>query len=274
MIRLDMSEFMERHTVSKLIGSPPGYVGYDEESQLTDGIRRKPYSLVLFDEVEKAHPDVFNLMLQILEDGHLTDSKGRKVSFKNSLIIMTSNVGAKVIEKTVTGGGGIGFSGMDEDDEETSSYKRLKQNVTEELKNFFRPEFLNRLDEVIVFRALSKLEVGEIAELEFRKTFTRCKEKGVTLSLTERFKKKVVEDGFNPVYGARPLRRAIMRLLEDELADSFLGQPTSEDECVLVDLDEEGKVLVLRGQLPQDNDDDGGDDVPQVADEVKEPMAA
>jgi ATP-dependent Clp protease ATP-binding subunit ClpC len=276
MIRLDMSEFMERHTVSKLIGSPPGYVGYDEESQLTDGIRRKPYSLVLFDEVEKAHPDVFNLMLQVLEDGHLTDSKGRKVSFKNALIIMTSNVGAKVIEKTVTGGGNIGFSGMDEDDELVGSYKRLKENVTEELKNFFRPEFLNRLDEVIVFKALSKPEVSEIAELEFRKTFMRCKEKGVTLSLTERFKKKVVDEGYNPVYGARPLRRAIMRLLEDELSESFLAQPTTEDECVLVDLEtteegEEGKVVVLRGQLPQE---DEGNDSSEVAEEQKEPMAA
>jgi len=274
MIRLDMSEFMERHTVSKLIGSPPGYVGYDEDSQLTDGIRRKPYSLVLFDEVEKAHPDVFNLMLQILEDGHLTDSKGRKVSFKNSLIIMTSNVGAKVVEKSVTGGGGIGFSGMDDEDEDTSSYKRMKQNVTEELKNFFRPEFLNRLDEVIVFRSLTKDEVGQIAELEFRKVFERCKERGVTMSLTERFKKKVVEEGFNPVYGARPLRRAITRLLEDELSESFLGQATSEDECVLVDIDEEEKVLVLRGQLPQDGEDGEDGDASQVSDEVKEPMAA
>merc|ERR1719230_1794294 len=135
MVRLDMSEFMERHTVSKLIGSPPGYVGYDEESQLTDSIRRKPYSLVLFDEVEKAHPDVFNLMLQILDDGHLTDSKGRRVSFKNALIIMTSNVGSKVIEKGVSGAGGLGFSGMDEDPEaETASYKRLKSMVFDELK--------------------------------------------------------------------------------------------------------------------------------------------
>merc|ERR1712139_755812 len=146
MIRLDMSEYMERHTVSKLIGSPPGYVGYDEESQLTDGIRRKPYSLVLFDEVEKAHPDIFNLMLQILEDGRLTDSKGRLVSFRNALIIMTSNVGAKAIEKSLLGGGDIGF-GLDDGDAGKTSYQRLKTLVSDELKNSFRPEFLNRLDE-------------------------------------------------------------------------------------------------------------------------------
>merc|ERR1712060_86652 len=173
MIRLDMSEFMERHTVSKLIGSPPGYVGYDEESQLTDSIRRKPYSLVLFDEVEKAHPDVFNLMLQILEDGRLTDSKGRVVSFKNALIIMTSNIGAKAIEKGI-GGSDIGFSGFGDDfDGEQSSYKKLKSIVHDELKNFFKPEFLNRLDEIICFNSLTKPEVQEIAELEFRKTIGR-----------------------------------------------------------------------------------------------------
>jgi len=248
MIRLDMSEFMERHTVSKLIGSPPGYVGYDEESQLTDGIRRKPYSLVLFDEVEKAHPDVFNLLLQILEDGRLTDSKGRVVSFKNALIIMTSNVGAKAIEKGVAGGGSIGFSGMDEDDPETRSYQKLKTLVFDELKNFFKPEFLNRLDEVIVFRSLTKPEVAQIAELEFAKTLGRTKEKGLTMSLTDKFKQKVVDEGFNPVYGARPLRRAIMRLLEDELAESFLKEPIVEGEHAIVDVDDDGNVVVIRGQ--------------------------
>jgi len=245
MIRLDMSEFMEKHTVSKLIGSPPGYVGYDEESQLTDGVRRRPYTLVLFDEVEKAHPDVFNLLLQVLEDGRLTDSKGRTVSFKNTLIIMTSNCGAKEIEKELLGGGNLGFSGTD-DDTGKSNYQRLKGLVHEQLKGFFRPEFINRLDEVIVFKSLTKPEVSEIAELEFRKTFKRCQEKGVTLSLTDRFKKKVVDEGFNPIYGARPLRRAVMRLLEDSLAESFLNQTPLENECVICDLDKEGKVVVLR----------------------------
>ncbi|CAK9023815.1 Chaperone protein ClpC1 [Durusdinium trenchii] len=266
MIRLDMSEFMERHTVSKLIGSPPGYVGYDEESQLTDGIRRKPYSLVLFDEVEKAHPDVFNLMLQILEDGRLTDSKGRVVSFKNALIIMTSNVGAKAIEKGIQGGGGIGFSGLEDgDDAETSSYKRLKTLVFDELKNFFKPEFLNRLDEVIVFRSLTKPEVSQIAELEFKKTFGRTKERGIHLRMTDKFKQKVVDEGFNPTYGARPLRRAIMRLVEDELAESFLKEPTREGEHILMDVNADGNVMILRDQpAPEGEADGNGEEVKVV----------
>jgi len=216
MIRLDMSEFMERHTVSKLIGSPPGYVGYDEESQLTDGIRRRPYSLVLFDEVEKAHPDVFNLMLQVLEDGRLTDSKGRVCSFKNALIIMTSNVGAKQIEKGIQGGGGIGFAGMeDANSAEESSYKRLKTMVHDELKNFYKPEFLNRLDEIIVFKSLTKPEIAQIAELEFKKTFGRTTERGITLSMTDKFK-----------------------------------DPTKEGEHIRLDVDGGGDVLVLRRQPP------------------------
>jgi len=272
MIRLDMSEFMERHTVSKLIGSPPGYVGYDEESQLTDGVRRRPYSLVLFDEVEKAHPDVFNLCLQILEDGRLTDSKGRTVSFKNTLIIMTSNVGAKAIEKGLLGGGGLGFSGL-EDDVDTSNYQRLKTVVHDELKNFFRPEFLNRLDEIIVFKSLNKQEVAQIAELEFRKVFKLCVEKGIKLSLTDRFKKKVVDEGFNPVYGARPLRRAITRLLEDKLAESFLEMQSTEGEGVIVDLDKDEQVLVLRQQL-SDSTEEEATQSEAVEEKVAEPTAA
>mmetsp|Transcript_12057 Transcript_12057/g.32556 ORF Transcript_12057/g.32556 Transcript_12057/m.32556 type:complete len:1068 (-) Transcript_12057:70-3273(-) len=249
LIRLDMSEFMERHTMSKLIGSPPGYVGYGEESQLTDRIRKKPYSLVLFDEVEKAHPDVFNLMLQVLEDGILTDSKGRTVSFKNALIIMTSNVGSKVIERGLTGSG-LGFSGMDEGGgEESSSYARLKESVHDELKNFFRPEFLNRLDETIVFRSLTKPEVAEIAELEFKKTLERCADLAVTISMTDAFKRKVVDEGFDPVYGARPLRRAITRMLEDLLAESFLTSPAAEGEHIVVDVNHAGEAFVLRQQL-------------------------
>lgn len=249
MIRLDMSEFMEKHTVAKLIGSPPGYVGYDEESQLTDPVRRKPYSLVLFDEVEKAHPDVFNLMLQVLEDGHLTDSKGRIVSFKNTLIILTSNCGAKEIEKTLIGQG-LGFD-AGADDPNVSMYQRLKSKVHDQLKGFFRPEFLNRLDEIIVFKSLNKQEVREIAELEFRKTFKRCQERGITLSLTDRFKTKVVDEGYDPVYGARPLRRAIMRLLDDKLAEAFLYEPTVEGECIICDIDEENEVVVLRQRLTE-----------------------
>ena len=194
MIRLDMSEFMERHTVSKLIGSPPGYVGFNEGGQLTEAVRRRPYTVVLFDEIEKAHPDVFNLLLQLLEDGRLTDSKGRTVDFKNTLIIMTSNIGSKVIEK---GGGGLGFEFSGENQED-SQYNRIKSLVNEELKQYFRPEFLNRLDEIIVFRQLSRDEVKDIAEIMLKEVFLRIKEKGISLTVSEDFKERLVEEGYNP----------------------------------------------------------------------------
>ncbi|KAF8390733.1 hypothetical protein HHK36_025260 [Tetracentron sinense] len=242
MIRLDMSEFMERHTVSKLIGSPPGYVGYTEGGQLTEAVRRRPYTVVLFDEIEKAHPDVFNMMLQILEDGRLTDSKGRTVDFKNTLLIMTSNVGSSVIEK---GGRRIGFD-LDYD-EKDSSYNRIKSLVTEELKQYFRPEFLNRLDEMIVFRQLTKLEVKEIADIMLKEVFERLKKKEIELQVTERFTDRVVDEGYSPSYGARPLRRAIMRLLEDSMAEKMLGGEIKEGDSVIVDVDSEGNVTVLNG---------------------------
>ncbi|CAH2040518.1 unnamed protein product [Thlaspi arvense] len=242
MIRLDMSEFMERHTVSKLIGSPPGYVGYTEGGQLTEAVRRRPYTVVLFDEIEKAHPDVFNMMLQILEDGRLTDSKGRTVDFKNTLLIMTSNVGSSVIEK---GGRRIGFD-LDYD-EKDSSYNRIKSLVTEELKQYFRPEFLNRLDEMIVFRQLTKLEVKEIADIMLKEVFDRLKSKDIELQVTERFRDRVVEEGYNPSYGARPLRRAIMRLLEDSMAEKMLAREIKEGDSVIVDVDTDGNVTVLNG---------------------------
>ncbi|GMH15353.1 hypothetical protein Nepgr_017194 [Nepenthes gracilis] len=242
MIRLDMSEFMERHTVSKLIGSPPGYVGYTEGGQLTEAVRRRPYTVVLFDEIEKAHPDVFNMMLQILEDGRLTDSKGRTVDFKNTLLIMTSNVGSSVIEK---GGRRIGFD-LDYD-EKDSSYNRIKSLVTEELKQYFRPEFLNRLDEMIVFRQLTKQEVKEIADIMLKEVFERLKTKEIELQVTERFRDRVVEEGYNPSYGARPLRRAIMRLLEDSMAEKLLSREIKEGDSVIVDVDSDGNVVVLNG---------------------------
>ena len=213
MVRLDMSEYMERHTVAKLIGSPPGYVGYNEGGQLTEAVRRRPYTVVLFDEVEKAHPDVFNLLLQIFEDGRLTDSKGRTIDFKNTLLIMTSNIGSKVIEK---GGGGLGFELSE--DQSNSHYNRIKSLVNEELKQYFRPEFLNRLDEIIVFRQLTKDEVAQIAEIMLKEVFERISTKGIQLEVTDRFKTRLIDEGYNPSYGARPLRRAVMRLLEDSLA--------------------------------------------------------
>jgi ATP-dependent Clp protease ATP-binding subunit ClpC len=239
MIRLDMSEYMERHTVSKLIGSPPGYVGYNEGGQLTEAVRRRPYTVVLFDEIEKAHPDVFNLLLQILEDGRLTDSKGRTIDFKNTLLVMTSNIGSKVIEK---GGGGLGFEFSE--NQEDSHYNRIRSLVNEELKNYFRPEFLNRIDEIIVFRQLSIDEVKQIADLMLAEVFKRMAEKGITLTVTERFKELLVREGYNPSYGARPLRRAIMRLLEDSLAEEILTGKVREGAKVVVDVDDQGKVFV------------------------------
>jgi ATP-dependent Clp protease ATP-binding subunit ClpC len=241
---------MERHTVSKLIGSPPGYVGYSEGGQLTEAVRRRPYTVVLFDEIEKAHPDVFNLLLQILEDGRLTDAKGRTVDFKNTLLIMTSNIGSKVIEK---GGGGLGFE-FSGDSEADSQYNRIRSLVNEELKQYFRPEFLNRLDEIIVFRQLTKDEVKEIADLLLKEVFSRLLEKNITLEVTEKFKERLVEEGYNPSYGARPLRRAIMRLLEDSLAEEILTGKIQEGDTIVVDVNEDGQVMVLPGAnkaLPQ-----------------------
>ncbi len=240
MIRLDMSEFMERHTVSKLIGSPPGYVGFNEGGQLTEAVRRRPYTVVLFDEIEKAHPDVFNLLLQLLEEGRLTDSKGRTVDFKNTLIIMTSNIGSKVIEK---GGGGLGFEFSGENLEDTQ-YNRIKSLVNEELKQYFRPEFLNRLDEIIVFRQLSRNEVKDIAEIMLKEVFMRIKEKGISLTVSDDFKERLVEEGYNPSYGARPLRRAVMRLLEDSLAEEVLSGRIKDGDKAEVDIDESKKVIV------------------------------
>ena len=248
MIRLDMSEFMERHTVSKLIGSPPGYVGFNEGGQLTEAVRRRPYTFVLFDEIEKAHPDVFNLLLQLLEDGRLTDSKGRTVDFKNTLIIMTSNIGSKVIEK---GGGGLGFE-FGGGDVEENQYNRIRSLVNEELKQYFRPEFLNRLDEIIVFRQLNRDEVKLIADIMLREVFTRMQEKGISLSVTESFKERLVEEGYNPSYGARPLRRAVMRLLEDSLAEEFLSGRLKDGDAALVDVNEDKQVVIRQTTLPQE----------------------
>jgi len=239
-VRVDMSEYMESHTVSKLIGSPPGFVGYDEGGQLTEAVRRQPYSIVLFDEIEKAHPDVFNLMLQLLDDGRLTDAQGRTVSFKNTVIIMTSNIGSKVIEK---GGSGLGFDFSGDKDE--AQYNRIKELVNQELKNYFRPEFINRLDEIIVFRQLTKPEVRQIASILLKEISVRLKEqREITLGVTTAFEDKVIEEGFDPSYGARPLRRAIMRLLEDSLAEAILSGRVNDGDNALVDLDDNGKTIV------------------------------
>ncbi|KAM3111136.1 ATP-dependent Clp protease ATP-binding subunit [Phormidesmis sp. 146-33] len=240
MIRLDMSEFMESHTVSKLIGSPPGFVGYDEGGQLTEAVRRKPYTVILLDEIEKAHPDVFNMLLQVLEDGRLTDAKGRTVSFKNTLLIMTSNLGSKVIEK---GGSGLGFE-IASGSSESLQYNHIRTLVNDELKNHFRPEFLNRLDETIVFRQLSRDEVTQISDLLIQEAATRLSDQGIHLEVSDRFKAQVVTEGYNPSYGARPLRRAIARLLEDSLAEAFLSGQIQSGDTAIVDVDDDGQVQV------------------------------
>ncbi len=240
MIRLDMSEYMEGHTVAKLIGSPPGYVGFNEGGQLTEAVRRQPHTIVLFDEIEKAHPDVFNLLLQVLEDGRLTDAKGRTVDFKNTLLIMTSNIGSKVIQK---GGSGLGFELSD--DQAAAQYSRIVSIVNEELKQFFRPEFLNRLDEIIVFRQLQKTEIKEIADILLKDVFPRVAERKIHLEVTDLFKDRLVEVGYDPEMGARPLRRAITRLLEDCLAEEILTGRVKAGDAVIVDVDEAGQTQVL-----------------------------
>jgi ATP-dependent Clp protease ATP-binding subunit ClpC len=246
MIRVDMSEYMESHTVSKLIGSPPGFVGYDEGGQLTEAVRRKPYSVILFDEIEKAHPDVFNLFLQLLDDGRLTDAQGRVVNFKNTIIIMTSNIGAKAIEK---GGTGLGFALADDAGE--AAYQQIKARVNDELKNYFRPEFLNRLDEVIVFRQLTKTEVSEISDLLLKEVSRQLQEqRDITLEVSKAFTEKVIAEGFDPSYGARPLRRAIMRLLEDSLAEAILSGQVQDGDRVWVDLDEENQTIISTIEQP------------------------
>lgn len=229
MIRLDMSEFMEKHTVSKLVGSPPGYVGYDEGGQLTEKVRRKPYSVVLFDEIEKAHPDVFNMLLQILDDGVLTDSQGRKVDFKNCIIIMTSNVGAKLI--TNAGNAALGFKG--EEGDGTMSQSDIKDAVMGELKKCFRPEFLNRVDDIIVFEQLNKDDIKEIARRMLKTLKSRVHDMGIELSFDDSAIEKIADEGFDPVYGARPLRRAIQSEIEDKLSEEMLdGKITSGNKYI------------------------------------------
>lgn len=241
MIRLDMSEFMEKHTVSKLIGSPPGYVGHGEGGQLTEAVQRRPYTVVLFDEIEKAHRDIYNLMLQILDDGRLTDSMGRTVDFKNTLIIMTSNIGSRVIEQG--GHRSFGFDIFSEDEKEKDkSPTRIKSLVIEEMKRHFKPEFLNRIDEMIVFKQLTKEEVKKIAEIMLKEVFGRLKKKDINVEATEKFKERVVDEGYDPSYGARPLRRAITRLLEDNLAGKMLDGEIKEGDSVTVDVDFHGNV--------------------------------
>ncbi|MGH2962920.1 MAG: AAA family ATPase, partial [Solirubrobacterales bacterium] len=234
MVRIDMSEYMEKHSVSRLVGSPPGYVGYDEGGQLTEAVRRKPYSVLLLDEIEKAHPDVFNILLQILEDGRLTDAQGRTVDFRNSIVIMTSNIGAKDIARNTP----LGFSVSDETG---ISYEEMKDRIMGELKKVFRPEFLNRIDEVIVFHKLTKEEITEIIDLMAGRVREQVAEHELQLELSAEAKEFLADVGFDPGMGARPLRRAIQRFVEDPLADEVLRQgEIVPGTTVLVDRDPDG----------------------------------
>ena len=245
-VRLDMSEYGERHTVARMIGSPPGYVGYDEGGQLTEKIRRRPYSVVLLDEVEKAHPDVFNSLLQVLDDGRLTDGKGRTISFKNTIIIMTSNIGSEQILEWGTKRGEIGFSDKDED-ASADSVEGMKEQVLSMLKDHFRPEFLNRVDETIVFHPLSQDHLGEIVELQLADVIRRLADKKIALTFSDKAKKFVAEKGYDPAYGARPLKRAIQDLVLDELALQIVEGKIVEGDSVAVDV-QKGKITFKNGQ--------------------------
>jgi ATP-dependent Clp protease ATP-binding subunit ClpC len=234
LIQLDMSEYMEKHTVSRLVGSPPGYVGYEEGGQLTEAVRRKPFSVVLFDEIEKAHPDVFNTLLQILEDGRLTDSQGRSVDFKNTVIIMTSNLGTADLRKT-----SVGFAKTSE----AITYEKMKEKVNDALKTHFRPEFLNRIDEVIVFHELSRDEVTQIVDLMIRRVRDQLDSQGLGLELTQPAKYLLVDKGHDPALGARPLRRAIQRMVEDPLSEKILWKEFRAGETVIVDVENDEIVF-------------------------------
>ena len=245
LIALDMSEYMEKHTVSRLVGSPPGYVGYEEGGQLTEAVRRKPFSVVLFDEIEKAHPDVFNTLLQILEEGRLTDSQGRSVDFRNTVLIMTSNLGTQDLRKAQ-----LGFTRADE----AVSYERMKEKVNDALKQHFRPEFLNRIDDVIVFHELSKAEVTQIVDLMIRRVVTQLESQGLGLELTQDAKLFLADRGYDPTLGARPLRRAIQRQVEDPLSEHILNKQFRAGEIIVVDVedDPDGRPGDRTHRLPVD----------------------
>jgi len=235
LIQLDMSEFMERHSVSRLVGAPPGYVGYEDAGQLTEAIRRRPYSIVVFDEIEKAHQEAHNMLLQIMEEGHLTDARGRKVDFRNAIIIMTTNVGADMIQRQST----FGFSlTVDEGQEEAQAYKEMQKKLTEALKRTFRPEFINRLDSVIFFRSLNKQDIRKIVQLELAKVNDRLEESNIHLRATDEALEFLAEEGYNPEMGARPLRRVIQHRIEDKLSDALLAKEFDEGQNILIDVEE------------------------------------
>jgi ATP-dependent Clp protease ATP-binding subunit ClpC len=246
MIKIDMSEFMERHSVARLVGAPPGYIGYEEGGQLTEAVRRKSYSVVLLDEIEKAHPEVFNILLQIMDDGRLTDAKGRKVDFRNTIIIMTSNVGAELIRRESV----LGFSKpKDLLKDAKEAYDRMKDKVLTEMKKLFRPEFLNRIDATIVFSALAQEQVREIISLLLNRVQNQLTEQRMTLEVTEAAKDLLMEKGFDQIYGARPMRRAIMTAIEDPLAEGLLHGKFQPGDHVVADAKDGEMVLDVTGRV-------------------------
>ena len=241
MNRLDMSEFMERHTVARLVGAPPGYVGYDEGGQLTEAVRRKPHCVILLDEIEKAHPDVFNILLQIFDDGHLTDAKGRRVDFRNAVVIMTSNLGSDLIKRNTS----IGFSHIQDEDslkDAGEAYERMKGKVLDEVKRFFRPEFLNRIDATVVFHALNRAHIVNIVDLMLKSVGEQVNERGIQMEVTQKAREVLAEKGYDPDFGARPLRRVIQNLVEDPLSEDILAGKYHEGDTVVIDVDEDGDI--------------------------------
>ncbi|MGH2358401.1 MAG: AAA family ATPase, partial [Candidatus Limnocylindria bacterium] len=242
LVKIDMSEFMERHNVSRLVGAPPGYVGYDEGGQLTEAVRRKSYSVVLLDEIEKAHPEVFNILLQILEDGHLTDAKGRRVDFRNTIIIMTSNVGAQQLTKDTS----IGFRAGAGDAAQMADYDRMKDKVLSELKNTFRPEFLNRIDATIVFRQLTREEIRAIVDLLLVRIKEQLAGQQMDLLVTDAAKDAIITKGYDSAFGARPLRREIQNQIEDPLAEQMLMANYESGDTIVVDAAPDGTLTIAK----------------------------
>jgi ATP-dependent Clp protease ATP-binding subunit ClpC len=247
-IMLDMSEFMERHTASRLVGAPPGYIGYEDAGQLTEALRRRPYSIVVFDEIEKAHPEVHNMLLQVMEEGHLSDARGRKVDFRNAIIVMTSNVGADMIKKQTS----LGFQlKREEAEEERLSYDDMRKKLTESLKKVFRPEFINRVDSIVVFRSLNKEDIQQIVSLELNKVAGRLADSNIHLAATPEALSLLADLGFDPEMGARPLKRVIQQRVEDNLSDAVLSGTFVDGDHVLVDVDADGEIILTRAPAPE-----------------------
>ena len=243
MVRIDMSEYMEKFAVSRLVGAPPGYVGYDEGGQLTEAVRRKPYSVILLDEIEKAHPDVFNILLQVLDDGRLTDSQGRVVDFKNTVIIMTSNLGSQAIMNSKN----LGFTSVEEDDNKAEAdYETMKRKVMDNLKKAFRPEFLNRIDDIVVFHPLTADELKQIVGIMTNDLRKRLADRDLSLEFSDAALSELAKDGYDPEYGARPLRRAIQNKIEDPLADALLSGQYQDGDTIKVDLDDNNQFIFTK----------------------------